>query len=44
VDDPAGRPVADYEDTADELESLIDRLVLLVWPAGVDDGAAERSA
>ena len=39
-----GRPLADYEVTADELEDLIDRLVALVWPAEVDDDAQERSA
>jgi hypothetical protein len=44
VEDPVGRPVADFEVTAIELEELVDRLVGLVWPSGVDDGAQERSA
>ncbi len=43
IDDPVGRPLAVYQVTAAELEDLIDRLVQLVWPAGVD-GARERSA
>jgi protein-tyrosine phosphatase len=44
VEDPVGRPFAEFEVTADELEALLHRLVDLVWPPGVDDGAAERSA
>ena len=44
VEDPVGRPLADHEVTAAELEDLVDRLVALVWPAKVDDGARERSA
>lgn len=44
VDDPVGRPLEDHEDTAVELEGLIDQLAALVWPAGVDEGARERSA
>ena len=43
VEDPVGRPLADYEVTAVVLEYVVDRLVDLVWPAEVD-GARERSA
>lgn len=44
VDDPVGRPRADYEVTAAELERLLDQLVALVWPADVVDAARGRSA
>ncbi len=37
VADPYGGPWEEYEDTADELQDLIDRLVDLLWP---DDRAA----
>lgn len=32
VDDPIGRPFRFYQQTAEELEDLLDRLVDLVWP------------
>ena len=44
VEDPVGRPIADFEVTAIELEELLDRLVSLVWPRRADHGAEERSA
>lgn len=44
VEDPVGRPRADYEDTAVELEHLLERLVALVWPPGVQDATRERTA
>ncbi|MDP1821369.1 MAG: hypothetical protein Q8K58_15940 [Acidimicrobiales bacterium] len=43
--DPVGRPRADYEDTAQELDSLLARLVALLWPAASDAAHDhERSA
>lgn len=38
VEDPVGRGRADYEETATELDGLIERLVALAWPPGADDG------
>jgi protein-tyrosine phosphatase len=35
VADPVGRPLADYELTAIELEGLVDELVGLVWPVEI---------
>ena len=37
VDDPVGRPRADYEVTADELDGLLARLVELLWPDAADE-------
>ena len=44
VEDPVGRPRADYEDTAEELEHLLERVVALVWPPGVLHASEERTA
>lgn len=44
VEDPVGRPRAEYEHTATELEGLLERLVALVWPPGVRDASQERTA
>jgi protein-tyrosine phosphatase len=33
VDDPIGRPIAAFRDTADELDDLASRLVRVGWPA-----------
>lgn len=38
VEDPVGRSRVDYDDTAAELDSLLERLVALAWPRGVDVG------
>lgn len=35
VADPVGKPLADYEATAQELEALLDELVGLVWPVEI---------
>jgi protein-tyrosine phosphatase len=44
VADPVGGPRAEYVDTADELEELIDVLVGLVWPVEVTASLQGRSA
>ena len=44
VEDPVGRPRHVYEQTAIELEHLLERLVALVWPPGVQDATQERTA
>ena len=43
VEDPVGRPRADYEVTADELDSLLARLVALLWPKAANQHR-ERTA
>jgi protein-tyrosine phosphatase len=44
VEDPVGRPRAEYEQTAAELEHLLERVVALVWPPGVLLASEERTA
>jgi protein-tyrosine phosphatase len=44
IDDPVGRPRADYEATADELDGLLGRLVALAWPTPDRQHDEERSA
>lgn len=44
VADPVGGPQAEYVDTADELEELLDELVGLVWPTEIVAGLQGRSA
>jgi protein-tyrosine phosphatase len=44
VEDPVGRPRAEYEQTATDLEQLLERVVALVWPPGVRDESRERTA
>ncbi|MBV8160271.1 MAG: hypothetical protein JO265_05050 [Acidimicrobiia bacterium] len=39
VEDPIGLSRSDYEDTADELSNLVDRVVDLVWPAAAEESA-----
>jgi protein-tyrosine-phosphatase len=38
VADPIGQPADVYDDTARELDDLLERLVKLAWPAGADTG------
>jgi len=44
IDDPVGRPRAEYEATADELDALLGRLVELAWPGSTVHHDEERSA
>jgi protein-tyrosine phosphatase len=44
VEDPVGRPRGEYEQTAQELEHLLERVVALVWPPGVLHASEERTA
>jgi protein-tyrosine-phosphatase len=39
VDDPIGMSRSAYEQTADELTDLVDRLVGLAWPAAAEESA-----
>lgn len=41
VEDPVGRGREDYDATARELDSLLERLVALAWPPGVGAGTGE---
>lgn len=44
VEDPIGQPASVYDETASELDDLLDRLVGLAWPAGAAaDSDAVRS-
>jgi protein-tyrosine phosphatase len=43
IDDPVGRPRADYEAAADEIDGLLARLVALLWPEAADE-QQERTA
>lgn len=46
VADPIGQPTDVYDDTARELDDLLERLVRLAWPAGADrpPGAVRSTA
>jgi protein-tyrosine-phosphatase len=44
VDDPFGKKQKDYRRTAKELDSLVTRLVELMWPPGFGGASAQAPA